>query len=130
LRRYRDWLYAMPALPAPPNDWQTPWRGEPLPLPAGGTLALSPPRSLPRPLQLRYRRGGERFRPAHAAHTRELRLLLQEAGIPPWRRAEIPLILRDGEILAVGDLFLSVEGIRFLRELDTRIVWTRAIPIA
>ena len=37
-------------------------------------------------LSVRFRRGGERFRPAGATHDRALKKLLQEAGIVPWMR--------------------------------------------
>ncbi|MBS0582495.1 MAG: tRNA lysidine(34) synthetase TilS [Proteobacteria bacterium] len=108
LRRYRDLLYALRPLPAFPADWESAWDGSAsLPLPGGGALALSPPRKLEPPLVVRYRRGGERIKPAGSAHTRELRLLLQEAGVPPWLRERIPLVFRDGELVAVGDLFFA-----------------------
>jgi len=81
--------------------------GGALPLPAGGQLELAPPQKFEPPLVVRYRRGGERIRPAGSAHTRELRLLLQEAGMPPWLRGHIPLVFRDGELIAVGDLFFN-----------------------
>jgi hypothetical protein len=38
LRRYRDLLYAMPALAPMPADWQGDWRAPSLPLPDGGRL--------------------------------------------------------------------------------------------
>ena len=108
LRRYRDLLYALHPLPAVPVDWETQWDGSgALPLPAGGQLELAPPQKFEPPLVVRYRRGGERIRPAGSAHTRELRLLLQEAGMPPWLRGHIPLVFRDGELIAVGDLFFN-----------------------
>jgi tRNA(Ile)-lysidine synthase len=111
LRRYRDLVYALRPLPPLPDHWQAAWNGDAaLPLPAGGTLALSPPRRLDSPLSVRYRQGGERIKPAGSAHTRDLRLLFQETGVPPWLRDRIPLIFLDGELIAVGDLFVSDAG--------------------
>jgi len=108
LRRYRELLYALRPLPAVPLDWETTWDGSAaLSLPGGGRLELAPPRKFEPPLVVRYRRGGERIRPDGSVHTRELRLLLQEAGVPPWLREHIPLVFRDGELVAVGDLFSS-----------------------
>ena len=108
LRRYRDLLYALRPLPAVPVNWETQWDGSgTLALPVGGQLELAPPQKFEPPLVVRYRRGGERIRPAGSAHTRELRLLLQEAGMPPWLRGHIPLVFRDGELIAVGDLFFN-----------------------
>ena len=112
LRRYRDLLYALRPLPSIPADWETQWDDSTgkLPLPAGGALALSSLRLHGPPFVVRYRRGGERIKPAGSAHTRELRLLLQEAGVPPWLRERVPLIFRDGELVAVGDLFVNEIG--------------------
>jgi tRNA(Ile)-lysidine synthase len=73
---------------------------------------------------VRYRRGGERLKPADTTHTRELRLLLQEAGIPPWQRDRIPLIHQNSQMIAVGDLILSEAGRELCNRLDARIVWS------
>lgn len=112
LRRYRDLLYAMAPLPAPPPDWSQDWdgRGEaPLPPGCGSlTLPVAPPGPLT--LQLRLRRGGERLKPAGHAHTRELRDLLQQAGVPPWLRGRLPLVYADDELIAVADLWQSERG--------------------
>lgn len=124
LRRYRNLLYAMRPAPTLPTNWQAQWDGTSMALPAGGRLELSPRRQIGEALQVRYRRGGERIKPAGGAHTRELRLLLQETGIPPWQRTRIPLICRDDELLAVGDLYLSDAGESLCRELKARIVWS------
>ncbi len=111
LRRYRDLVYALRPLPPLPERWQANWNGNtPLPLPAGGTLAFSPPRRHEPPWLVRYRQGGERIKPAGSAHTRDLRLLFQETGVPPWLRDRIPLVFLDGELIAVGDRFVSDAG--------------------
>jgi tRNA(Ile)-lysidine synthase len=127
VRRYRDCLYAMRrALPAPEN-WQTDWDGRALDLPAGGTLTLQSDAHTDDAgtiaLQVRYRQGGERLKVAGKPHTRELRLLLQEAGVPPWLRDQVPLIYADGELIAVGDLFLSAAARDLCSRLDARIEW-------
>ncbi len=94
VRRYRDLLYAMPPAPTPPGLEAECTAQRSRCLPSGASSCLVRPATNVRssPLHVRYRRGGERFKPAGGAHTRELRLLLQEAGIPPWQRARIPLI--------------------------------------
>jgi tRNA(Ile)-lysidine synthase len=131
LRRYRDLLYAMPALAPMPAEWQGDWRGASLPLPDGGRLEWRPRDGNARATQpdapaltVRYRRGGERLKPADTTHTRELRLLLQEAGIPPWQRDRIPLIHQNAQMIAVGDLILSQAGRELCDRLDARIVWS------
>jgi tRNA(Ile)-lysidine synthase len=130
IRRYRDLLYAMPPLAPVPNDWEASWDGSVLALPGGGTLALArdPQTSsanLAPALTVRYRRGGERLKPVSHAHTRELRLLLQEAGIPPWLRARVPLIYANGELIATGDLFHSEPARELCARHGARIVWTQ-----
>jgi len=124
LRRYRDLLYAKRPAPSAPSQWHVRWYGELLHLPTGGCLSLQPARLLDTPLHVSYRRGGERIKPTGGKHTRDLRLLLQEAGVPPWRRDSIPLIHREGELLAVGDLVLSDAGRDLLDAMGSRIVWS------
>jgi tRNA(Ile)-lysidine synthase len=130
VRVWRGALHAGTPSSEPHGAWESEWRGEALPLPGGGTLALEdstgkPPPFDP-PLQVRLRRGGERIKPAGDAHTRELRDLLQRAGIPPWQRARIPLILRGDELLAVADLWCSAEGRALFESLGARPRWRRA----
>ena len=129
LRRYRESLYAMQPLVPVAKDWQAAWNGSPIELPGGGTLALrgtdgsavmTPKDQM---LAIHYRSGGEHIRPAGAAHTRELRLLLQEAGIPPWQRDRLPLISMNGELIAVADLALSAAAVDLCAQLQASIVW-------
>jgi tRNA(Ile)-lysidine synthase len=127
MRRYRNLLYAMPLLQAPHEEWQTDWRGEGLRLPANcGELTLEniahTATELPI-LLVRFRRGGESLRPVANVHTRELRLLFQESGIPPWQRGRIPLVYHGKSLLAVGDLWLSEVGAKFFAAHQCRLIW-------
>lgn len=116
LRRYRDLLYALSPVLPPPAGWERAWDGRaPLELPDGcGRVSLptDPGRQLA--LTVRLRRGGERLRPSGQAHTRELRDLLQQAGVPPWLRGRLPLIYAGGELLAVADLWQTEAAERLL----------------
>jgi len=124
VRRYRDRLYALRTQATPPSDWDADWNGEPLALPGGGTLALEGGANRSGiALRVRYRRGGERMKPAGMRHTRDLRLLLQEAGVPPWQRARVPLIHDREQLLAAGDLFLTDAAQALCTRLAARIVW-------
>lgn len=60
-------------------------------------------------LSVRFRIGGERFKPLDSAHSRTLKKWLQLAGVVPWMRARIPLLYRESRLVAVGDLWLSDE---------------------
>lgn len=103
LRRYRDRLYAMPPLSPLPPDVALAWNGcGTLDLPAGcGRLVTE--NSLPQSgLLVRFAGGGERFQPAGSRHSRTLKNLFQESGVPPWQRPRTPLLLRDGLLAWVG----------------------------
>ena len=131
LRRYRGLVHALRPLPEVPDRWQAEWTDRVLALPCGGELAWArdepgldaEPRTYPA-LVVRFRNGGERLRPAGSAHTRELRTLLQEHGVPPWQRERIPLIYAGDELIAAGDLFISARARELGDELHARIIWT------
>jgi tRNA(Ile)-lysidine synthase len=128
LRRFRKLLYAMAPLATLPKEWETDWDGRALRLPAGGSIALRDDAGADArvsPLCVRYRRGGERLKPAGGAHHRELRLLLQEAGIPPWLRARTPLVYSGPDLIAAGDLVLSDAAAALCAKSGARIVWAR-----
>jgi tRNA(Ile)-lysidine synthase len=57
-----------------------------------------------RPLEARPRSGGERFKPYAARPSRTLKRLYQDAGIPEFERARLPLLWRDGELIHVAGL--------------------------
>jgi tRNA(Ile)-lysidine synthase len=142
VRRFRDRLYLLEAaairrLSRPPPS--RPWP-EPAPLPLGdglGTLLAEPvsgeglAASLfgPRGLEVRWRRGGERIRPAPAARRRRLKSLLREAGVLPWMRDRVPLIYADGDLVAVGDLWLSGDWRAGSGEPGYRIRWSGRPPL-
>tara|TARA_E500000331_G_scaffold357881_1_gene421407 strand:- start:149 stop:1474 length:1326 start_codon:yes stop_codon:yes gene_type:complete len=57
-------------------------------------------------LSVRFRRGGERMRVN--GQTRPLKKIMQESGIPPWLRAQLPLVY-------CGDSLILIPGIRAWR---------------
>lgn len=116
IRRYRNQLYILPAelaaKAADPGDIAgrdylrlEHGLGE-LRFEAGAAEGLAEA-LVARGLELRFRHGGEEFRPAGQSHTKKLKKLLQEAGIVPWMRDRIPLLYSDGELVAVADLWLA-----------------------
>jgi len=113
-RRYRDAVYLMPPLPeAPPAPDALLKPGVTFALgPGAGSLGLEAGRGIDPDLAraglaVRYRAGGEKFRPAGTGRRRSLKKLLQEAGVLPWMRARIPLIYAGDALVAVGDLWLA-----------------------
>ena len=58
-------------------------------------------------LELVSRPDGARFQPMRSAHHRPMRKWLQDRGVLPWRRAQLPLFALGGEIVAVADLAIA-----------------------
>jgi tRNA(Ile)-lysidine synthase len=128
VRRYRDLLHALRPLQFPPLEWVADFDGRELALPLDlGTLRLASLEGaahLAAPLEVRFRRGGESLRLSSGGHTRELRDLFQEAGIPPWKRGRMPLVFDpDGALLAVADIWLSEAGAALLAPIGARFEW-------
>jgi len=123
IRRWRDLLHASQPLPPLASDWTADWDGRAaLALPTGDRLQLEPAAALEAPVQVRGRRGGERIRLAGREHHTELKTLLQSLGVPPWRRARLPLLFAaDGELLAAGDVVISARLAHWLAEGPRRL---------
>ena len=117
LRRYRDRLFVLEGRAAPPPGdpmTLTP-DGKPLSLGPGlGSLSLAASAGggvrrdrIGAGLEVRFRAGGERFRPRGRRETHRLKKLLQDEGILPWMRGSIPLLYAGDVLVAVGDLWVS-----------------------
>lgn len=111
-RRYRNGVYLLPSMAdveAPQDELCI---GRALDLGAGlGRLRLEPgkpgidPALAAAGFSVRFRRGGEQLKPRSGGRTRTLKGLMQEAGIVPWMRARIPLLLQGERLVAAGDLW-------------------------
>jgi tRNA(Ile)-lysidine synthase len=115
LRRVRGHLVLTERLDAPPEyDLLLRWQGEdeiPVPQWRGRLQFLHDKRcGIParlireHGLLLRPRRGGERLKLAPLRPSRSLKLLYQEAGIPPWRRLWLPLVHLNESLVFVAQL--------------------------
>jgi len=110
-RRFRGRLNIERARPDVAPGFREDWAGENvLPLLAlGGVLRFKPEegrgvsvRKLNRAgVTVRLRRGGERFQPDARRPHRTLKNLLQEKGIPWWRRGRWPLVYCGEELVSV-----------------------------
>ena len=125
-------LHATPPLAPPPEYWQAEWAGAALELPPDcGNLLLATENGdaastrLPRPLSIRFRRGGEHIKPHDDPHTRELRDLFQQARMEPWLRERCPLIYENDELIAVADLWISERGKAVFDARGARPHWQR-----
>ncbi len=83
--------------------------------------------SLPRALQVRARRRGDRLI-AFGGGERRLKSLLIDAGIPRWDRNRLPLIEADGQILWVAGLRRAAAGPITAKTLE--VVEIRLISLA
>jgi tRNA(Ile)-lysidine synthase len=109
--RFQGRAYVFPDLPQPPTEFCAAWHGEAeLVLPElGGTLhfvqSAGEGASLAKLRQAQVsiclRRGSERLRPDAKRPARTLKNLLQEHGVPPWRRDTLPLLYCDDVLVAV-----------------------------
>lgn len=108
LRRHQDWLFVMPKLAPAPLNYSALWNGQSmLELPSGcGRLEMHGP-YVKQNLSVRFRRGGERIRLNGRRHSTRLKQLLQTAKMPDWVRERLPLIYRDGELVAIADFWHS-----------------------
>jgi tRNA(Ile)-lysidine synthase len=86
------------------------WHGEArLSIPAlGGELRFRRARGkgidASKPLRVRLRAGGERLQPDAKRPRRTLKNLFQEAGVPPWERDRLPLIVCGDDLVWVPGL--------------------------
>lgn len=119
LRRFAGRLYVLGVLPAPPavSDPQLlSLSDQPLPLPLGSLLlsAISSAALAGHRVEYRFRRGGERCRPAGRQHSQTLKKLLLEYRLEPWLRPFVPLIYIDGELAAVAGLWVCDDFVDIL----------------
>lgn len=154
--RWRGVLHGYHVYPPLPAEYRERWDGsKPLHLPGGDQLCLvrlptddtisagcAPPLSAahpavvtepvgagagPRPFVVHVRRGGERIRLPGRGHDHALKHVLQDAGVPPWLRARMPLLSSpDGDLLAAGDRILAHGFEAGLRRHGVRLAWLRA----
>jgi tRNA(Ile)-lysidine synthase len=138
LRRYRTSLYLLhqdiSKEPAhPPLHWSL---DGPLALPGDGGVLVAVPgqgqgirqsRLAASGVQVGWRMGGERCRPAGRNSHHELRKLFQERGIPPWERSRIPLIFIDGALAAVPGLWVCEPFQAHAQEAGVQIYWQKPL---
>jgi tRNA(Ile)-lysidine synthase len=118
LRRFRDALYIVRALPRLEESFELAWDGRgTLALPQlGGVLRFARRKGMgisvralrAVPLRVRVRRGSETLRLRAGGRRRTVRNLLQEAGLPPWLRERLPFLFLGDELAAVPGLGVDV----------------------
>lgn len=99
-RRHRDRIYLLDSVP---KRWEPQrWNGaDTLSLGSGIHLTGN---WVAGDYLVRPRREGDRFRSAKKASNRSIKQLMQEADVPPWIRDLVPLVERDGELIAIAGM--------------------------
>jgi tRNA(Ile)-lysidine synthase len=109
---HRRRLRLEPTPPVPPG-WVVPWKGgSVLPLPDGRSLrfdvrlgaGVRTDLLTGRRVEVSTRRSGLRLQLAPNRPHRLLKDLLREAGLPPWARDHVPLLVVDGRLAWVSGL--------------------------
>lgn len=77
-------------------------------------------------LQVRYRTGGERCKPAGRPHSQTLKKLLQEYALEPWLRDLVPLVYSGETLVAVGDLWICAGYAALAGEAAFKLEWCAA----
>jgi len=118
LRRHRGLLLLRAADDAAHAGATIRWHGEPeIAVPSwSGVLRFVPTEGegferewlRARPLELRARTGGERFKPHPTRPSKTLKRLFQDVGIAEFDRGAMPLVWRDDELIYVAGLGADV----------------------
>ncbi|MET0888534.1 MAG: tRNA lysidine(34) synthetase TilS, partial [Stenotrophomonas maltophilia] len=126
IRRWRGQLHLLSASLALPADWSVHWDGRaPLALPDGGELRLiGAVEGFDTPVQIHARRGGERIQLPGRAHSHALKDLLQQQGLPPWQRRQLPLLFDEDTLLAAGDRVIGAALQPWLQAHHAQLQWT------
>ena len=114
IRRYRDQIYLMHPLPEHNRDQEYQWEIH-RPLHIISLNRVLKPADLDRygvvlpenvrEVTVRFRNGGERLNLLGEKHSKSLKKLFQEAGIPPWKRGRIPLLYHNDQLISVLGLW-------------------------
>ena len=119
VHRYQGHAYVSPALGEFERGLSLPWNGEAeldwptlgVRLSFGETMGagIGAEKLRCAPVTLRLRNGGETLRPHPNAAKRSLKNLLQENGVPPWRRERLPLVYCGDDLVCVVGVAVAAE---------------------
>ncbi len=130
VRRFKNKLYWVTETPDL-TDWKSIIHlNLPLTLPAGlGELTLNstskqanitlPPQ--PELLSVTFNPEGLSAHPVTRNHSRKLKKLFQEYQVPSWLRRQIPILMYQGQVVAVADLFID----KAFSGQDCELIWRK-----
>ncbi len=121
--RNRIWLELRPL---PQHSWHIDWNpAAATPLPGGGFMILvgEHDQDFGQNWSLCSAPPGTPIRTHPSRPRRPVAELLREAGIPPWRRAAVPLLVVDGEPRALGTEWLDHAFRDWLKRHNAHLLW-------
>ncbi|MGP8307365.1 tRNA lysidine(34) synthetase TilS [Vibrio sp. YIC-376] len=84
------------------------------------TIALPPQPEL---LSVTFNPEGLSAHPAARNHSRKLKKLFQEYNVPSWLRRQIPILMYQGQVVAVADLFVD----KAFCGQDCELIWRKPL---
>ncbi len=137
LRRYRDLIFALRPLSEPDDQWHVAWQpGTPLQLPADcgwidaestTAAALRLPQQ-DEHVSLRLAQEGEWVRLPGHEHRHALKNLCQQAGIPPWLRRRLPIVMYGEQPAAIADRWVCEGFASTAGQAGWRLRWHEPPP--
>ena len=131
LRRYQNRAYLVQELPPnAPINWL--WQGEDvIDLPNKTQLIFSKKMgegiSLRKienaALRIKFREGNERFKPQLGRPHRSLKVMLQNGDMPPWQRAQLPLIFMDDTLVVIPNIGVDANFQASCDEMGLVVNW-------
>lgn len=77
-------------------------------------------------LRIKNREGGERFRPEFGRPRRSLKHIMQSCEIPPWQRAQLPLIFMDETLVIIPSVGIDANMQAANHEIGLTVSWRPA----
>ena len=74
-------------------------------------------------LRIKNREGGEFFKPALGRPRRQLKTVMQASAIPPWQRAQLPLIFMDETLVIIPNIGVDAELVAREHEMGLVVSW-------
>jgi tRNA(Ile)-lysidine synthase len=139
IRRYRNQIHLTPRLEGESSDVQPiifRWQGEGmLHFPSyGGSLHFDSAQHgvdatwlLLQEMQIRYRGGGEKLKPALNRPTRSLKHHYQSLNIPAWERMQLPVITAGGQLLYAAGVGMNWLNLQAADVQAIRLRWEKDI---
>ncbi|WP_045395148.1 tRNA lysidine(34) synthetase TilS [Vibrio campbellii] len=84
------------------------------------TIAMPPHPEL---LRVTFNPEGLSAHPTTRSHSRKLKKLFQEYNVPSWLRRQIPILMYQDQVVAVGDLFVD----QAFSGQDCELIWRKSL---